>query len=84
MALVALGFSRCVLCQGLLDEGDDILGFTAGIVWGFSSLNDAAVHRLCFQQWDHRESFIEAHNATFPSRRLSSSGHYSTSDVTDV
>lgn len=76
MPLIMLGRSQCKLCSRTLDDGDDILGFDDGFVYEFHFLGDAAVHRLCFIQWEHREAFRVAYNRQFPDKRLDSKGRY--------
>jgi hypothetical protein len=76
MALIVLGSSRCKLCSRTLDAGDDILGFDDGFVMDYHFLGDAAVHRACFVQWEHRDAFLAVYNTQFPDKRLGSNGRY--------
>lgn len=67
MAIILRGKTKCALCDQIIaDEGAGVR--TAYIIvdsedplWRFSS---PAIHRLCFQNWDMREDFVDYYNAT--------------------
>ncbi|MGI8905687.1 MAG: hypothetical protein ACR2IE_04265 [Candidatus Sumerlaeaceae bacterium] len=59
MALIALGHSKCAVCGGILQEGDDIMGFpdaplTRGSDWFVDQCDlvfrfaDRGCHKQCF------------------------------------
>ena len=59
MALVVLGKSTCALCEGVLEDGQDITAFPAFLpakhrLWRYS---DAAFHAQCFAAWSERPAF---------------------------
>jgi hypothetical protein len=60
MAIVMRGKSTCPLCGKVLGKDDAIVGTTHFIadqndpLWRFS---DAAMHRACFDAWEHRAEF---------------------------
>lgn len=74
MALVMRGKSTCPLCGKVLAEGDDIVGTTHFIadrndpLWRFS---DAAMHRACFEAWEHRGEFEAKYQRAIEERRRS-------------
>ena len=59
-------YAKCALCGELL-AGGEIVATTHFIaaphdpLWRFS---DAAMHHECFQQWPHREEFVNKYNST--------------------
>ena len=59
MALVLPGKSTCALCDGVLEDGHDIIAFPAFLpakhrLWQYS---DAAFHAQCFAAWSERPAF---------------------------
>ena len=59
MALVFLGKSTCALCEGVLEDGQDIIAFPAFLpakhrLWRYS---DAAFHAQCLAAWSERPAF---------------------------
>jgi hypothetical protein len=59
MALVIVGRSRCALCEGVLEDGQDVTAFPAFLppkhrLWRYS---DAAFHARCFIAWTERSAF---------------------------
>lgn len=52
MALIAFGVTRCSYCERIIQEGDEVEGFTV-FVWDETDplfrFNDAAFHRRCLQ-----------------------------------
>ena len=59
MALVIVGTSRCALCDGVLQNDQDVTAFPAFLppkhrLWRYS---DAAFHARCFTTWTERSAF---------------------------
>ena len=68
MALVALGHSQCRICDRVIRDGDEYIGFSdfgpePGDPSWMTDFVDAAVHRACFVAWDKRDVFLEHLNA---------------------
>ncbi|MHC4985394.1 MAG: hypothetical protein ACYTFO_04475 [Planctomycetota bacterium] len=65
MALIALGVTRCALCEEILTDRDDIVATTHFIadqgdhLWRYS---DAGMHKTCFLQWKHKAEFVARYN----------------------
>jgi hypothetical protein len=61
MAIVITGKSTCALCGETLLPKQEIVGTPHFIadrkdpLWRFS---DAAMHRTCFDEWEHRAEFV--------------------------
>lgn len=65
MALILLGKTECAICGEVLKDGDLLVATSAFLVdqddplWRFS---DAAMHQICFLEWDQRRGFVEKYN----------------------
>jgi len=61
MAIIITGKSKCALCGEVLLSEQEIVGTPHFIadrndpLWRFS---DAAMHRACFDAWEHRAEFL--------------------------
>lgn len=56
------GFSRCSLCERVIDEGDDYIGMCDWLPWQFSRYADAPIHQGCFNAWPLAGELISAFN----------------------
>ncbi|MFK7789353.1 MAG: hypothetical protein AB8C95_07690 [Phycisphaeraceae bacterium] len=66
MAIIYKGI-KCPICDETLDTKEKFVATThfigdeADPLWRYS---DAAMHYACFQEWKHRETFVEKYNNT--------------------
>lgn len=66
MALLALGMSKCPICNEVLHPGQAIvatshfIGDPADHLWRFS---DSGMHVSCFADWEHRDEFATRYYA---------------------
>lgn len=66
MAMIALGVTRCPLCDEVIEEGHAIVATSHFIADSSDSLwrySDAAFHKSCFLAWERREEFVDRYNA---------------------
>lgn len=77
MALVDLGFTRCAICQLMIEASDDIVASDACSAFGNVDLSryyDAALHRRCFLEWEHREEYVRQFNELSRDQRVGEVG----------
>jgi hypothetical protein len=69
MALLIRGKTRCAICEQVIGDGDNAIGAPPFIadrshpLWRFS---DAAFHRNCYEQWEHRAAFEAEREKVMP------------------
>ena len=65
MAIILRGKSQCPICSQVIGQDDEIVSTSHFIgeqddpLWRFS---DAAMHRQCFLEWEHRREYVDRYN----------------------
>jgi len=77
MALILRGKTECALCNIVIKDNDEVVATSHFItnkedpLWRFS---DAAMHKMCFLEWDQKELFVEKFNRTVGYHHMNSDG----------
>ena len=70
MALIAIGKTKCSLCDVALKADDAIVAtshFIAESQHPLYRFSDAGMHKTCFLNWDQRQAFVDLFNQLFGS-----------------
>lgn len=64
MAIIIIGLTKCAICDNVISDEDDCLGFPAFLqsdhkLWRYS---DSGFHTSCFENWEHCEEFNSIFN----------------------
>jgi len=59
MAIIILGGTTCSICGNILQESEDIVGWSSFLTkehqfWEYS---DSGMHRSCFENWENKDEF---------------------------